>query len=1172
MFRFLIIVFLFSLQIHAQTTFTVNSTNDLDDGTCNAAHCSLREAIKAAEADPMPNIIDFAIPGPGPYTIIPTGPMPSLNGDNTLINGPATAGSEVIIDFSYRVFGGATFLPINGSGNIIQNLSFIKMNFNLSDDHIISIGSAMTDALNTTIDKCNFYSDVVPGAGGVDARSILINQGTNASIKNSNFGKDLSGFIQQTNGSILVESSQGNKTFSITNNVFVTTKDCIYAKSGLGRMNDNFFGAIDTSKSPNFLDPAYGVLLENGTEYYLNRNFFFGQTVNAIFTRNLAGLVEFKDNIFHAIKKTDIELTGNSNATIGILNNRARSGDTFIHTDMTGNYALSINQNDVAEYQIFYFNVLDPSIDIAGYQGNDIRCIYNKVTSLDNTKTAKPNAPTITSIDRNQIRGTADALKTVAVYRNPNGGCANPNKVCQGGFLIGTTTADVVGNWTLNFAYIGNSSYSAYQYELGSGGKIASEFSNCYQCSIPVTERFNTEICANSSVSFRGKNYTSANPYDSIVVKGDGVICDSIFIVNIKVNNSIREIRNVNYCYNQSFNIGNISINKTNPIDSIMGNTPLGCDSTVVFIGTERGFANYSETICSNDSRTIGGQRFDINNPKGTAIIPGGSSFGCDSTINVDLTIKNFTQNNIVKTLCPGGSLIVGNETFDAGRPTGNVTFPGGSSTGCDSIVNVNLSFSNPVTNRTFTLCDGDSLLIPNTNKYLNSKKPNDTLILPNASYLQCDSFVYYKINIIQNSIGFYRQTICRTDTLTIGGQRFHAGRTQGSFQIANGAINGCDSTIQVELTVRPDAIGRLDTFTCQGSFIDIYGSIFDENRPNGTIKRSGFSTFGCDSFIMVNTSFIPLKSSTVNPTICRNGSINIGGTLFNQSNPSGNVVIRRPASQGCDSTVNVNVNFAPAITTIFSKKDLHCGFAATGEITIENVSAGGGSNIKVSIDGKGDVQYAPNLSFGSLSEGSHSIRITDGFGCDTTIVFNIEPGTALSLTLPNDTTINQGASVTILANSNFVPSTITWDPPTYLSCLDCTNPTSQPDEDITYTLTLEDENGCTIKESITIRVKIEEGDIYMPNVFSPNGDNLNDDVSPEYRFPDKTRLLVYRVFDRWGTMVFEKLDGQLGERFRWNGRFHDKELSPGVYTYAIQYESKGGSPRWKFGDITLLK
>jgi CSLREA domain-containing protein len=46
-------------------SFTVNSANDADDGTCNATHCSLREAINAANAAPGFNGVYFNIPGAG---------------------------------------------------------------------------------------------------------------------------------------------------------------------------------------------------------------------------------------------------------------------------------------------------------------------------------------------------------------------------------------------------------------------------------------------------------------------------------------------------------------------------------------------------------------------------------------------------------------------------------------------------------------------------------------------------------------------------------------------------------------------------------------------------------------------------------------------------------------------------------------------------------------------------------------------------------------------------------------------------------------------------------------------------------------------------------------------------------------------------------------------------
>ena len=61
----------------APATYTVNSANDVDDGTCNVTHCSLREAINAANAHAGDDSIVFAI-GTGSQTIAPTSALPAI--------------------------------------------------------------------------------------------------------------------------------------------------------------------------------------------------------------------------------------------------------------------------------------------------------------------------------------------------------------------------------------------------------------------------------------------------------------------------------------------------------------------------------------------------------------------------------------------------------------------------------------------------------------------------------------------------------------------------------------------------------------------------------------------------------------------------------------------------------------------------------------------------------------------------------------------------------------------------------------------------------------------------------------------------------------------------------------------------------------------------------------
>ena len=76
----------------------VNAADDVDDFACDATHCSLREAINAANAQPGADLIAFAIPGTGTHTIAPASALPDVT-DSVLIDGttqPGAAGTPLI--------------------------------------------------------------------------------------------------------------------------------------------------------------------------------------------------------------------------------------------------------------------------------------------------------------------------------------------------------------------------------------------------------------------------------------------------------------------------------------------------------------------------------------------------------------------------------------------------------------------------------------------------------------------------------------------------------------------------------------------------------------------------------------------------------------------------------------------------------------------------------------------------------------------------------------------------------------------------------------------------------------------------------------------------------------------------------------------------------------------
>jgi gliding motility-associated-like protein len=118
-------------------------------------------------------------------------------------------------------------------------------------------------------------------------------------------------------------------------------------------------------------------------------------------------------------------------------------------------------------------------------------------------------------------------------------------------------------------------------------------------------------------------------------------------------------------------------------------------------------------------------------------------------------------------------------------------------------------------------------------------------------------------------------------------------------------------------------------------------------------------------------------------------------------------------------------------------------------------------------------------------------------------------------------------------------------------------------------TLIVETTKGC--KDTITKVVNVKEGwAIWIPNVFTPNGDGINDIFGPKGYGISKYTI---SIFDRWGEEVFTTTDFTQG----WDGRVHrTSELFPickdDVYTWLINLVNNQGKSHELKGHVTLIK
>ncbi len=114
-------------------------------------------------------------------------------------------------------------------------------------------------------------------------------------------------------------------------------------------------------------------------------------------------------------------------------------------------------------------------------------------------------------------------------------------------------------------------------------------------------------------------------------------------------------------------------------------------------------------------------------------------------------------------------------------------------------------------------------------------------------------------------------------------------------------------------------------------------------------------------------------------------------------------------------------------------------------------------------------------------------------------------------------------------------------------------------------TLYAYNENGCADTVSYGPFIMIADGEIFIPNTFTPNGDNWNDFFKVYGTGIDNVSM---QIFDRWGEMIF---DGN-GTSPQWDGSYHNTKLNTGVYVYQISVIRYNGLVIRKTGDVTLLR
>ena len=622
--------------------------------------------------------------------------------------------------------------------------------------------------------------------------------------------------------------------------------------------------------------------------------------------------------------------------------------------------------------------------------------------------------------------------------------------------------------------------------------------------------------------------------------------------------------------------------------------------------------AGPNATICPGISTTLtatGGQNYNwlptgslssftgsvvIASPVSNTIytVTGVDANGCSNTNTVSVDMGGTLSINISPdaTVCPGSS-----STFTA---SGATTYSWTPNTFLDNN-NTATVITTPDATTTYTVngasgvCTGSNVVtIVVQNTVVVNASATNTIICPSGSTTLsasgATSYVWSPAGTLSPSSG---TTVVATP------------QTTQTYTVI-GATGTCTNSAEVVITVTTNpVITATDQSICSGSSVGLSASgastytwspatgLSGVNLANPTANPSssqlytvsGTSPLGCISFTNVQVTVVPLPVLTVSSTaspICVGSSVTLtaGGATTYTWSPATLV-----ANSNAASTVATPIN-----TTLFTVGGSNgtspgpvCTSSQTIEIIVQPitvpvpdpapdmcygdysvVSATGGTSYTWSPAASLDVQFNASATARPAVTTIYTVTATQNGMCPGTATVEVIVHPLPVVNAGPDTTINIDEAVVLNGIANADAGFISEDGST-LACNFCMQLMVNPQESTCYLLKGVSAYGCVSYDEVCVEVT-KDWAIYIPNAFTPNGDNVNDLFFAKAYGIEEMQMTI---FNRWGELLFTSDDPKTG----WDGKNKGVQVQEGVYTYLVEAKTMGGKYVNKTGHITVL-
>ncbi|MEL6924449.1 MAG: proprotein convertase P-domain-containing protein, partial [Bacteroidota bacterium] len=284
----------------------------------------------------------------------------------------------------------------------------------------------------------------------------------------------------------------------------------------------------------------------------------------------------------------------------------------------------------------------------------------------------------------------------------------------------------------------------------------------------------------------------------------------------------------------------------------------------------------------------------------------------------------------------------------------------------------------------TQTICEGGSFDFFGKTYLLPGIYP-DTLKA--ASVNGCDSIGTLILSVNTNGVLDTTVQLCEGDVFDWNDKKFSQDGLFDNVVVPNGAANGCDTILNLNLEVIVNAINDdIIVELCDGDSIEINSVFYD--RP-GFFRDTvfGAAANGCDSILFVVVRQINPVINLIDTSICAAGSVMINGKIYDAIGSFADT-LDNAASNGCDSILLINVGLNTVGDNV-SFNEIVCDPLQVGPEVIELTNQFGCDSI-VTINRVLGITGETMLQSGTCDPDSVGLRDTvflQGFQCDSLVI-----------------------------------------------------------------------------------------------------------------------------------------------------------------------------------------